>query len=138
MAWKTYSLPKSVAKVGAWAQEKLPLNRPPFIKPWMIALATDNSELDITRARTVLGWAPKRSLRETLPKMIPALKADPLAWYRENEIKAPLWLRETAHAGAPAEEIEPHELMRLDKEVRQAIATPAPMPIAEAPMAMKG
>jgi nucleoside-diphosphate-sugar epimerase len=138
VAWKTYSLPKVVAKVGAWAQEKLPLNRPPFIKPWMIGLATDNSELDITRAHTVLGWEPKRSLRETLPKMIPALKADPLAWYRENEIKPPLWLRESAHAGDPAKEIEPHELMRLDEQLRSAIATPAPMPIAEPPMAMKG
>ncbi len=50
-AWKTYALPKLAAKMGAWAQEKLPLNRPPFIKPWMIDLATDNTELDITRAQ---------------------------------------------------------------------------------------
>ena len=79
VAWKTYALPKVAAKAGAWAQEKLPLNRPPFIKPWMIDLATDNFELDITRAHTILSWEPKHSLRDTLPKMIPALKADPLA-----------------------------------------------------------
>jgi len=135
-AWKTYALPKFLAKVGAWAQEKLPLNRPPFIKPWMIDLATDNFELDITRAHTILGWEPKHSLRDTLPKMIPALKADPLAWYRENEIKPPLWLRELAPAGDPTKEIEPHELMRLGEEVRHMIAAPMPMPVSEPPMSM--
>jgi hypothetical protein len=112
--------------VGAWAQEKLPLNRPPFIKPWMIDLATDNFELDIVRARTLLGWEPKHSLRDTLPKMIPALKADPFAWYRENELKPPLWLRELSPMGDPTKEIEPHELMRLGEEVQRAIAMPKP------------
>ncbi len=94
--WKTYSIPKLFAKGGAWAQEKLPLGRPPFIKSWMIDLANENFELDIARAQTILGWKPKHSVRDTLPKMIPSLKADPLAWYRENEIKPPLWLRELA------------------------------------------
>ncbi|HEY4688321.1 MAG TPA: NAD(P)-dependent oxidoreductase [Anaerolineae bacterium] len=138
VAWKTYSLPKLVAKMGAWAQEKLPLNRPPFIKPWMIDLATDNFELDITRAHTILGWEPKRSLRDTLPKMISALKADPLAWYRENEIKPPLWLRELAPLGDQAKEIEPHELMRLGEEVRRAITMPSPMAMPGPSEHMKG
>ncbi|MBE0680715.1 MAG: NAD(P)-dependent oxidoreductase [Anaerolineales bacterium] len=124
--WKTHSIPKLFAKGGAWAQEKLPLGRPPFIKPWMIDLATDNFELDITRAHTVLGWEPKRSLRDTLPKMIPSLKADPLAWYRENDIKPPLWLRELASPVDQTKEIEPHELMRLGKEVQHTIAMPKP------------
>jgi len=136
--WKTHSLPKLAAKVGAWAQEKLPLNRPPFIKPWMIDLATDNFELDITRARTILGWVPKHSVRDTLPKMIPALKADPLAWYRENEIKPPLWLRELASAGDSTQEMEPHELMRLGEEVRRAIAMPGPMGMPAPADHMKG
>lgn len=127
--WKTHSIPKLLAKAGAWAQEKLPLNRPPFIKPWMIDLATDNFELDIARAHTILGWEPKHSVRGTLPKMIPALKADPFAWYRENELKPPLWLRELSPAGDPTKEIEPHELMRLGKEVRRAITLPGPMAI---------
>ena len=124
VAWKTYSLPKFGAKVGAWVQEKLPLNRPPFIKPWMIDLATDNFELDITRATKILGWEPKRTLRDTLPKMIPALKADPLAWYRQNEIKPPLWLLESAPASDSTIEIEPHELMRLGEEVRGMMNAP--------------
>lgn len=126
IAWKTYALPKFAAKVGAWSQEKLPLNRPPFIKPWMIDLATDNFELDIKRAHKILGWHPRHSVRDTLPKMIPALKADPFAWYHENEINPPLWLREMAPASDETKEIEPHELMRLEKEVRRAIAMPKP------------
>jgi len=138
VAWKTYALPKVLAKAGAWAQEKLPLNRPPFIKPWMIDLATDNVELDITRARDILGWQPKRVLRDTLPNMIPALKADPFTWYRENEIKPPLWLRELTPADDPAKEIEPHELMRLGEQVRHAITAPTPKPMPEPPMNMKG
>jgi len=136
--WKTRSLPKLVAKLGAWAQEKLPLNRPPFIKPWMIDLATDNFELDITRAHTILGWKPKHSVRDTLPKMIPALKADPLAWYRENDIKPPLWLRELASSVDQAKEIEPHELMRLGEEVRHAITMPSSMAMPGPSEQMKG
>jgi nucleoside-diphosphate-sugar epimerase len=136
--WKTHSIPKLFAKAGAWAQEKLPLNRPPFIKPWMIDLATDNFELDITGAHTILGWDPKRSLRDTLPKMIPALKADPLAWYRENDIKPPLWLRELALSVDQPKELEPHELMRLGEEVRHAIAMSSPMAIPEMAEPMKG
>jgi len=136
--WKTRSLPKLAAKMGAWAQEKLPLNRPPFIKPWMIDLATDNFELDITHARTILGWEPKHSVRDTLPKMIPALKADPLAWYRENDVKPPLWLRELASPVDHAKEIEPHELMRLGEEVRHAIEMSSSMAIPGMAEQMKG
>lgn len=136
--WKTRAIPPVVAKVGARIQDMLPLGRPSFIKPWMVDLADDNIELDITRARTMLGWDPKRSLRETLPKMIPVLKADPLAWYRGNEIKPPLWLREMAPVGDPAKEIEPHELMRLAEEVRRAIAMPSPMAMPAPAEHMKG
>ena len=133
--WKTHSLPNPLAKVGAWAQEKLPLGRPPFIKPWMIDLANDNSELDITRARTVLGWEPKHSLRDTLPRMVPALKADPWTWYRENEIKPPLWLRELAPAlvGEQAKALGPHELMQLCEQIGREIAAPASLPMIEPP-----
>ena len=74
-----------------------------FIKPWMIELADDHYALDITRARTTLGWEPKRSLRETLPKMIAALKADPLGWYREHKLTPPSWLEEADATGKGAE-----------------------------------
>ncbi len=87
--WETLEVPgplAPLAKAGTWVMGKLP-GADPFIKPWMIDRANDHYALDITRARTLLGWEPKRSLRETLPKMIATLKADPLGWYRENKLK---------------------------------------------------
>jgi nucleoside-diphosphate-sugar epimerase len=122
--WKTRAIPPAVAKIGACLQEMLPLGRPSFIKPRMVEFADDNFELDITHARTILGWEPKHSLRDTLPKMIPSLLADPLAWYHENELKPPLWLRELAPSVDQAKEIEPHELMQLGEEVQRVITMP--------------
>lgn len=90
--WKTWHVPKTVAKLGAWSQEHLPFLPKTFIKPWMIDIADDHYALDIARAREYLGWQPTRSLRATLPVMIKALKDDPLAWYDENKLKAPAWL----------------------------------------------
>lgn len=83
-----------LAKAGAWLMEKLP-GADPFIKPWMIDRANDHYALDITRSRALLGWEPKRSLRETIPKMVAALKADPIRWYRENDLELPSELAET-------------------------------------------
>jgi nucleoside-diphosphate-sugar epimerase/uncharacterized membrane protein len=85
--WKTYRVPKPLAKFGAWLQELLP-GPGPFIKPWMIDLADDHYALNISRARTLLGWEPRQSLIETLPKMITALKADPPGWYKENRLRS--------------------------------------------------
>ena len=96
--WETLEVPgplAPLAKAGAWVMEKLP-GADPFIKPWMIDRANDHYALDITRARTLLGWEPKRSLRETLPKMIAALKADPLGWYRENKLEPSSEIQEQA------------------------------------------
>lgn len=76
--WDTREIPKSLAKAGAWAQDSLPGAEDPFIKPWMIDFAADHYALDITRARTLLHWEPRRSLNETLPRMVDALKADPI------------------------------------------------------------
>lgn len=81
---RTYRVPKFIAKIGAWVQG-LFVNT--FIKPWMIALADDHYELNISRAKKFLGWAPKHSLKETLPKMINELKANPEAWYKLNGLK---------------------------------------------------
>jgi nucleoside-diphosphate-sugar epimerase len=98
--WETRQIPKALAKTGAWFQDHLPLVEEPFIKPWMIDLADDHYELDIERAGTLLGWKPKRMLGETLPKMVAALKSDPLAWYRENKLQPPSEL--DAKAAQPA------------------------------------
>jgi nucleoside-diphosphate-sugar epimerase len=94
--WETREIPKALAKTGAWLQDQMPVGEEPFIKPWMIDLADDHYALDISRARAVLGWEPTRSLRETLPKMVAGLKANPLGWYRENKLEPPALLRETA------------------------------------------
>ncbi len=121
--WKTWGVAPLVAKLGARLQEILPLGRPPFIKPWMVDMADDNIELDTSRAHALLGWEPKHTLNETLPKMIPALRADPFTWYRENELKPPLWLREVTATDNKAKELGPHELMRLGEQVQGMIDT---------------
>jgi hypothetical protein len=86
---ETLEIPSALAplaKAGAWVMEKLP-GADPFIRPWMIDRANDHYALDITRARKLLGWEPKHSLRATLPKMVAALKANPLRWYKENKLE---------------------------------------------------
>jgi len=87
-SWETLEVPgvlAPLAKAGAWVLERLP-GADPFVKPWMIDRANDHYALDITRAHTLLGWQPQRSLRDTIPKMIAALKADPIGFYRENDL----------------------------------------------------
>ncbi|MGE5196098.1 MAG: NAD-dependent epimerase/dehydratase family protein [Anaerolineae bacterium] len=81
---KTYRIPKFVAKIGAWIQGHLPFIEKSFIQPWMIDIADDHYTLDVSLAKKILGWEPKRNLEESLPKMIQALQKDPEAWYKRN------------------------------------------------------
>jgi nucleoside-diphosphate-sugar epimerase len=99
--WQTTQIPKSVAKAGAWVQDQIPGIEEPFIKPWMIDLADDHYALDISRARALLGWSPRHSLRETLPRIVSALKADPEAFYRRNKLEGEPPRDETPVAGPP-------------------------------------
>ncbi len=85
----TIRVPKFIARIGAWVLCHLPFGPEPFIRPWMIALADDHYELDISKAKRLLGWAPKHSLERTLPIMIADLKRDPAAWYKFNQLTAP-------------------------------------------------
>ncbi len=87
--WTTQEIPKPVAKTGAWVQDKVPGVEEPFIKPWMIDLADDHYELDITRAQNLLNWRPRRRLIDTLPKIIDALQRDPAGWYERNRLESP-------------------------------------------------
>lgn len=106
--FETLEVPSALApmaKAGTWMMEKLP-GADPFIKPWMIDRANDHYALDITRARTLLGWEPQRSLRATIPKMVAALKADPLAFYRGNNLELTSELRKQAEM--PSQGGEPH------------------------------
>lgn len=85
--WKTYQIPKTVAKLGCWLQNWLP-GADPFLKPWMIDLSDDHYAFDISRARTLLGWEPRHSLRKSLSKIVNDLKLDPAGWYEENNLRA--------------------------------------------------
>src|SRR5690606_29417382 len=54
--WQTISIPEPVAKAGAWLEEKsepivpddFDKGEKPFIRPFMIDLASDNYDLDIS------------------------------------------------------------------------------------------
>ncbi|GGG52394.1 hypothetical protein GCM10010964_44440 [Caldovatus sediminis] len=85
--WETWTIPKPLAKAGAWVETEV-LGEEPFIRSWMVDIADDSYELDTTRARDLLGWEPRHSLRQALPGMIAALKEDPVGWYRANKLNA--------------------------------------------------
>lgn len=99
--WQTINIPEFVAKPGAWLEEQAePLvpdafdqGEKPFIKPFMIDLASDHYDLDITRARELLDWQPKHSIYKGLGKLVASLKKDPVAWYKRNGIVQPDWIQ---------------------------------------------
>ena len=84
--WPTVEIPKVVARAGAWVLDNAPGAGDQFIKPWMIEIADDHYELDLHRARDVLGWHAQRRLSAELPAMIDNLRADPMRWYTENDL----------------------------------------------------
>ena len=98
--WTTLSVPEPLAKAGAYLEEKAePLvpdaidhGEKPFIRPFMIDLASDHYALDITRARRFLGWEPRHDIRAGLKRIVAALKADPVGWYGKNGLTPPEWL----------------------------------------------
>jgi nucleoside-diphosphate-sugar epimerase len=67
-----------------------------FIEPWMIDIGDDHYGLDISKAKKVLGWEPKRDLKTTIPHWIKELKEEPLAWYDKNKLKPTrkIWIEE--------------------------------------------
>ena len=60
----------------------------------LIDSTDDHYELDISLARNLLDWEPHRSLRDTLPKMVSALRSDPPGWYRAHKLELPAGLEE--------------------------------------------
>ena len=100
--WATIAVPAPVAKAGAWIEEKsepivpddFDYGEKPFIRPFMVEMASDHYALDISRARQLLDWSPQHSLPDELPEMVAALKEDPYRWYRQNGITPPHWLTE--------------------------------------------
>ena len=113
--WETRSIPKAAAKAGAWVEDKL-FGEDAFIRPWMVDTSDDHYELDLARARDCLGWEPRRRLRETLPKIILDLKADPYAWYRANKLNAARIAARKVETEAakphPMDPVAHHEMMR--------------------------
>jgi nucleoside-diphosphate-sugar epimerase len=87
--WPAIRLPKSIAKAGAWIQEKIEGEEETFIQPWMIDRADDDYPVSIEHAREKLGWHPRNRLRDTLPRMIGRLKEDPERWLKVNKLKKP-------------------------------------------------
>lgn len=109
--WDTETLPKMFAKVGAHLQEQMEIVIPdsidkgekPFIKPFMVDLADDHYELDISNARKLLDWEPKHSLRDALPPIVNALKADPMSWYKRNKLRPAEWVETMVAQPEPAD-----------------------------------
>ena len=125
-SWATRQIPKSVAATGAWLQDKMEEVIPdaidrgikPFIKPFMVYLADDHYELNISHAEQMLGWRPEHSLRRSLPAIIGALRQNPVQWYRRNKIQLPLWLEETSDqaAASPGAIADYHALDRSEHQ----------------------
>lgn len=86
--WPVIRIPKFVAKAGAYVKNAIAGDEKPFIKPWMIDLADDHLEPDVTKARTLLDWDPRHRLRDTLPAIVDSLKRDPAKFYAENYLPA--------------------------------------------------
>ena len=99
--WTTVRIPQPVAKAGAWLGEEV-LGEDGFVKPWMVEASNDHYILDISRARELLDWQPRHSLKDTLPKMVAALKRDPTGWYKENKLN-PALVAWYGQSPAPAE-----------------------------------
>jgi len=87
--WETHQIPKLLARTGAWLQERFPLADEPFIRSFMIDLADDHYALDITRAKSLLGWRPRHKLLETVPAIVDALRSNPRRWYAANRMQPP-------------------------------------------------
>lgn len=116
-AWLTLQVPKPLAAVGAWVQQTLePVvpdaidgGEPPFIRPFMVAMADHHYALDIGRARHLLGWEPRHRLIDDLPQLVADLKADPAAWYTANGVTPPGWVAQAAVADPPGTSTRPPE-----------------------------
>src|SRR5688500_2732492 len=59
--WRTLALPKTLAKLGAWIQDEV-LDEDTYIRSWMVENSDDHYELDISRARELLGWSPRHKI----------------------------------------------------------------------------
>ncbi|MGI8705535.1 MAG: NAD-dependent epimerase/dehydratase family protein [Sphingomicrobium sp.] len=129
--WPTLRVPKPAAAAGAWLMEKtepivpdaLDQGEEPFVKPFMVRMADDHYELDISRARKLLGWEPKHNIKDMLPKIVAALTNDPKGWYEKNGLTPPATILEVEKEGEDPERVRAeHErlLVRQHRRFRWA------------------
>ncbi|MEQ8899366.1 MAG: vitamin K epoxide reductase family protein [Roseovarius sp.] len=122
--WQTIALPQPVARLGAKLQVRAEPVVPdafdegetPFIRPFMIDMASDHYALDITRARERLDWSPDHRIHDGLEALVASLKDDPAGWYRANGIKPPAWLRSAEERSDDAEALR----TRHERRYREA------------------
>ena len=117
--WRTLALPKTLTKAGAWVQAEV-LDQETDIKPWMIENSDDHYEIDISRARELLGWEPRHSLIATLPEMIRRLKEDPTDWYEKNRLEPAVVAASQPELMQAAERLKA-PLERSEEEVEAAV-----------------
>ena len=85
--WITWNVPPRMAKLGAWIENRV-FGENAFIRAWMVDISSDHYELDLTAAKEHLGWTPRHSLRDDIPRIVENLKNDPFDWYRSNGLNA--------------------------------------------------
>lgn len=79
-------LPPEWARLGVVILEMIAKarKRPQFIRSWMVDRAGDHYALDLTRARTRLGWVPKKSLQTDLDGMLTRALRERELWLKAN------------------------------------------------------
>jgi uncharacterized membrane protein len=111
--WRTLVIPETLAKGGAWLEEKIAPVIPedfqkgqtPFIRPFMVELASDHYDLDTSLAEELLGWRPRHHIYDGLEKITASLKGDPAEWYRANSMHPPYWIEAAAAQSQNAERL---------------------------------
>lgn len=125
--WFTFTVPQQVAKAGAWLETRAEPVVPdaydegetPFIKPFMIDMASDHYALDLGRAHELLDWEPKHRIEEDIETIVANLKQDPAGWYHANGITPPVWIRAARKRGEHPETIRTrHEADLRDRHYR--------------------
>lgn len=85
--WITWNVPPRLAKLGVWIENRV-FGENAFIRAWMVDISSDHYELDLAVAKEHLGWTPRHSLRDDIPRIVENLKDDPFDWYRSNGLNA--------------------------------------------------
>jgi nucleoside-diphosphate-sugar epimerase len=122
--WPTLRLPRHVAAAGAWGLGKLePLipdaidqGEPPAVRPYMAMMGNAHYALDTSRARQLLGWAPRHRLKDDLPAIVAELKRDPITWYGRHKIKPPEWAVTAGESGLNPETVRAQHEAALRRE----------------------